>query len=107
MSRRGGDHGTLFERIHGTSPPGPIPPTSPVFKHCWVNDHHGRLPALLLEWRRVASGFQGRVVRASLQTGEWCVIEEWLPAELLEPASYSTAPGRADADSQTRSTDVR
>ena len=55
-----------------------------VVKHCWVTDRHGRLPGLLLEWRRTASGWQGRVVRPALEAGEWIVVEEWLPAELLE-----------------------
>jgi hypothetical protein len=55
-------------------------------KPCWVTDRHGRLPGLLLEWRRVAAGFQGRVVRPVVEAdGEVLVVEEWLPAELLEP----------------------
>jgi hypothetical protein len=55
-------------------------------KPCWVTDRHGRLPGLLLEWRRVAAGFQGRVVRPVVEPdGEVLVVEEWLPAELLEP----------------------
>jgi hypothetical protein len=57
-----------------------------VVKHCWVTDRHGRLPGLLLEWRRTASGWQGRVVRPTLEVGEWIMVEEWLPVELLEPA---------------------
>jgi hypothetical protein len=49
-----------------------------------VTDRHGRLPGLLLEWRRNASGWQGRVVRPALEADEWIVVEEWLPAELLD-----------------------
>jgi len=49
-----------------------------------VTERHGRLPGLLLEWRRAASGWQGRVVRPVLEDGSWVVVEEWLPAELLE-----------------------
>jgi hypothetical protein len=49
-----------------------------------VTDRHERLPGLLLEWRRTASGWQGRVGRPTLEAGEWIVVEEWLPAELLD-----------------------
>ena len=85
MGRRG-DRVSLHERIHGTPPgadfhPGESRP--PTVKHCWVTDRHGRLPGLLLQWRRTASGWQGRVVRPVLKAGEWIVVEEWLPAELL------------------------
>ena len=55
-------------------------------KHCWVVDEHGRLPGLLLEWRRVETGFQGRVVRPVEEPDiGWIVVEEWLAAECLEP----------------------
>ena len=77
MNRRG-EGRTLAERIHG-----PAEPTSPV-KPCWVTDRHGRQPGLLLEWRRTASGWQGRVVRPVLEHGDWIVVDEWLPGELLE-----------------------
>ena len=79
---RKGDRVSLHERIHGTPPA--REPTAPVVKHCWVADRHGRLPGLLLEWRRTASGWQGRVVRPTVEGGEWIVVEEWLSAELLE-----------------------
>ncbi len=72
---------SLHERIHGAPPPRER--ATPVVKHCWVTDRHGRLPGLLLEWRHTASGWQGRVVRPTLEAGEWIVVEEWLPAELL------------------------
>jgi hypothetical protein len=78
----------LHERIHGKPPPEPerqaSEPVRPPVKHCWVTDEHGRLPGPLLEWRRTASGWQGRVVRPVLEPGGWIVVEEWLPAELLE-----------------------
>lgn len=65
----------------------PETPEPPPIKHCWVTDHHGRLPALLLEWRKVASGeWQGRVVRPVLEHSRWVVAEEWLTAGLLDPA---------------------
>jgi len=86
---RKGDRVSLHERIHGTPPPpeapSPVPaPTRPPLRHCWVTDHQGRLPGLLLEWRRVASGWQARVLRPVQEAGEWIVDEEWLPAEMLK-----------------------
>jgi hypothetical protein len=55
-------------------------------KPCWVSDHLGRLPALLL-CRRTPSRFQGRVVRPVLEADGWIVVEESLPASLLDPVS--------------------
>ncbi len=89
---RKGDRVSLHERIHGTPPTldplcrpdHPAEPDPSNIKHCWVTDRHGRLPGLLLEWRRVASGWQGRVVRPVQDAGSWIVVEEWVPASLLE-----------------------
>ncbi len=81
--RRKGDGRSLHERIHGTAPAPEPPPVKP----CWVTDRQGRLPGLLLEWRRTGVGWQGRVVRPVLEAGGWVVVEEWLPAGLLESAS--------------------
>lgn len=61
-------------------------PDLPPIKHCFVTDAHGRLPALLLEWRRGDDGFEGRAVRPVSEAGGWIVVEEWLPAGMLEPA---------------------
>jgi hypothetical protein len=74
-------------RPDAPTPPASAPPAAagPI-KPCWVTDTGGRLPALLLEWRRTESGFQGRVVRPVLEDGDWIVVEEWLPAGLLDPA---------------------
>ncbi len=107
MSRRNG-WGPMSERVKSPMPspaeaedPSAAPaadlcashtaprPGDPVarVKHCWVVDEHGRLPALLLEWRRTVAGFQGRVVRPVDAPGVgWVVVEEWLPAAMLEPA---------------------
>ncbi len=79
-----GDGVSLHERIHGTPPPRQSDPAK--VKHCWVTDRHGRLPGLLLEWRRTASGLQGRIVRPTLEAGIWIIVDEWLPAELLHEA---------------------
>lgn len=81
MGRKGGRWGTLDERIHGvraSSSPVPVKP-------CWVTDRHGRLPGLLMEWRRTGAGWQGRVVRPVLEGGRWVIVDEWMPAELLAP----------------------
>ncbi len=114
MSKRGG-WGPMTQRVADSQPPsrapvherpsapsaasapsGPVspgaaaaPPSGPTsrLKHCWVSDEHGRLPALLLEWRRTEGGYQGRVVRPVLDRElGWVVVEEWLPASFLEPA---------------------
>jgi hypothetical protein len=95
MKRRG-ERISLHERIHGAQPEQTVtqvtvegPRTgrqAPPIRPCWVTDEHGRLPALLLEWRRTVSGWQGRVVRPVLEDGCWVVVEEWLPASQLEPA---------------------
>ena len=92
MNKRG-SYGSMADRVARSqraesAPPEadvPQPPAAPV-KHCWVTDEHGRLPALLLGWRRTASGFQGRVVRPVPDEEGWIVVEEWLPADRLEPA---------------------
>jgi hypothetical protein len=84
--RQRGDRRTLAERIHGD--PAPSPP-SPV-KPCWVTDGHGCNPGLLLEWRQVASGWQGRVVRPVRDGAGWVVVEEWLPAQVLAAGEVTT-----------------
>lgn len=105
MNTMRSSHGTLYERIHGVPPEPPTP--TPGIKHCWVNNHHGRLPALLLEWRKVAAGFQGRVIRPVYEDEGWSIVEEWLPAALLEPAVGYPADASGVADSHTRSKDAR
>jgi len=90
--RRRAQWGTLAERAgaHRPTPPettaaSPHPAEqSSVVKPCWVTDRHGRQPGLLLEWRRLDTGFVGRVVRPVLEDDGWIVVEEWLPADLLE-----------------------
>jgi hypothetical protein len=95
MRRRGVDRVSLHERIHGTPPPAEPPAVQtctaanseqPALRHCWVNDKYGKLPGLLLEWRRTVSGWQRPVVRPVLKEGCWMVVGEWLPAAALGPA---------------------
>lgn len=86
----GANWGSMADRVARRAARAADAPCSPpgTLKHCWVNDEHGRLPALLLEWRRTAGGYQGRVARAVLESGgDWIVVEEWLPAQLLEPTA--------------------
>jgi hypothetical protein len=91
MNKRG-SYGSMADRVArgrdaeaATPPPEPVSPAPPV-KHCWVSDEHGRLPGLLLAWRRTESGFQGRVVRPVPDPDGWVVVDEWLPADRLSPA---------------------
>ena len=93
---QGGGWGSLADRI---TPPTPSPmagahpeaararPELDV-KHCWVIDQHGRLPGLLLGWRRIGDEWQGRVVRPAYDEAPglgWVVVEEWIPAGCLDP----------------------
>ena len=84
MNKRG-SYGPMADRVRGASAaetaPGP-----PTVKHCWVTDRHGRLPGLLLEWQLRGGAWHGRVVRPVRDGEDWLVVEEWLPAELLDPA---------------------
>lgn len=90
MNKRG-SYGSMAERLAQTRgealPSVTASPQVLGVRHCWVTDNHGRLPGLLLEWRKVASGeWQGRVVRPVLEVGNWIVVEEWLPAGQLDQA---------------------
>lgn len=85
MNRRGA-WGSMAERVARDGKPGSMEPSSSpsAVKHCWVDGESGRLPGLLLEWRRTASGYQGRVVHPVQEPGiGWVVVEEWLPAGRL------------------------
>jgi hypothetical protein len=100
MNKRGGHgYGTMAERIAATKAAAATPaPTSTAaqpsqrgpesLRHCWVDHEHGRVPGLLLEWRRTAAGWQGRVVHPVRDPGGpgWVLVEEWLPAGALVSA---------------------
>lgn len=94
MNKRG-SYGSMAERVARSGTPSSTEsdpqtvlddPSAPSLKHCWVTDGHGRLPALLLEWRRRGGGWHGRVVRPVLDDEGWVIVEEWLPAEVLQSA---------------------
>ncbi|HXH78846.1 hypothetical protein [Nocardioides sp.] len=74
----------MTSRGLGATPPdahGSVPP----IKHCWYSGPHGRQAALLLEWRRVGDGYDGRVAVAVPDSSGWGLVEMWVDAALLEP----------------------
>jgi hypothetical protein len=97
MNKRG-SYGPMADRVRsastgastaastGASTDSSAAAAPPAVKHCWVTDRHGRLPGLLLEWQQRGGSWQGRVVRPVPDDHGWVVVEEWLPAELLDPA---------------------
>ncbi len=89
MGRRP-DLGSLAERAARGRAASATPrhPPSPQVRHCWVSGADGRVPGLLLEWEQRASGWHGRVVHPVRDADGWIVVEEWLPAGLLEPVIH-------------------
>jgi hypothetical protein len=85
MNKRG-SWGSMSERLAASRGQEVAAQTPPSIKPCWVSDRHGRLPGLLLEWRELDGAWRGRVVRAVNEGDGWVVVEEWLPAELLDRA---------------------
>ena len=89
MGKRGGL--PFSERVNpADQDTAPTPATAleaPAIRHCWITDRHGRLPGLLLEWQQRADGWHGRVVRPIREGDGWQVVEEWLPAGLLDPVN--------------------
>jgi hypothetical protein len=83
----GGHRGIpMSRRVALSSVPGEDCPA----RHCWVADAVDasgvKRPGLLVEWRAVPGGWEGRVVYAAqLRSGGWALVEEWLPATLLAP----------------------
>ena len=88
MNKRG-SRIPLAERVRdGQQAAPPRPADACPARHCWVSDavdRHGvKRPGLLAEWRQGRDGWEGRVVYAAqLRPGEWQLVEEWLPADLL------------------------
>ena len=66
----------------------------PEVKHCWVITSCGPLPGLLLGWRHDEElGWLGRVVRPVRDEHGWLVMEDWLLAAQLRPASGDAPNG--------------
>lgn len=69
--------------------PEPVGDDCPA-RHVWVSgaaDHLGkRRPGLLVEWRKRGAMWEGRVAYvATLRGTAWATVEEWLPADQIEP----------------------
>ena len=78
MSKGSGKRGqdNLASRT-GTVPP--ADPPSPA-RHCLVNGQ----PSLLVEWRRVETDWEGRVISVVwVQGAGWATVERWLPASAI------------------------
>jgi hypothetical protein len=77
------DHGTLADRnpSHTAEPAPPaIRSTSPA-RHCHVDGQ----PSLLVEWRRGATGWEGRVIsQVWLDGAGWATVERWLSAGQIQ-----------------------
>lgn len=84
-----GQRETLAQRVSTTSrigpgePAGEAPRTVPQIKHCWYDGPHGRQAALLLEWRRVGDGYDGRIAVAVPESTGWVLVEMWVGSGLL------------------------
>lgn len=61
-------------------------PVPPPVRHCWYDGPYGRQAALLLEWRRIEGGYDGRVVVAVPDAAGWAVVEMWVESGMLSPA---------------------
>jgi hypothetical protein len=95
MSGTGGRGGLpMSQRVRLGSDPGPgrrgVDDDGCPARHCWVADAADgagvKRPGLLVEWREVVSGWEGRVVYvAGLHPHAWSLVEEWLPASSLTP----------------------
>ena len=93
----------LRDRVRAGSPDPAPPPPAPASggseacpaRHVWVSlpvDAAEPRPGLLLEWRKEAHRWEGRVVYlAQLRPGRWSLVEEWIAAELLTPAGGGSA----------------
>ena len=57
----------------------PADPPSPA-RHCFVDGQ----PSLLVEWRRGATGWEGRVISVVwVDAVGWTNVERWLPAATI------------------------
>lgn len=85
MNKRG-SYGSMADRVAASRHEESSRVEPPSIRHCWVTSAHGRLPGLLLEWRRTADGvWRGRVIHPIQQDAGWAVVEEWIEAALLDP----------------------
>lgn len=57
----------------------------PVLQHCWYDGPYGRQAALLIEWRCIAGGYDGRIVVPAREPDGWAVVEMWVESGMLSP----------------------
>ncbi len=81
-----GEHGTLAQRVAGTTPPSPQAAPTPAHRspsrHCHVDGE----PSLLVEWRHGDRGWEGRVItQLWVDAVGWATLERWLPAGQITP----------------------
>lgn len=68
--------GSLASRTGRAAPAARVDPPSPA-RHCSVAGQ----PSLLVEWRRGAAGWEGRVISVLwIDAVGWGTVERWLPA---------------------------
>lgn len=72
-------------RQQGGPPSGTSEPV-PATRHCWYDGPQGRQASLLLEWRKVENGFDGRIAVAVPDSSGWGLVEMWVDSALLHPA---------------------
>lgn len=83
---------TLGERSGAQDQPDPGRPRPLGTRHCWLAglpDLPGRHPGLVVEWRRddARPGWLARVVYTVDDAGSPVLVEAWIPAGHLTPAS--------------------
>lgn len=88
MNKRG-DYGSMADRVSARRSATDGTPSG--LKHCWVTTRDGRLPGLLLEWRKSDDEWRGRVVHPVQEDHSWVVVEQWLPAGLLDQLRPNSA----------------
>ena len=67
-----------------SAPPQQEPAAVPAIKHCWYDGPHGRQAALLLEWRRLGDGFDGRIAVAVPDASGWGPLATHPPDDELK-----------------------
>ncbi len=76
-------HGSLAQRSQPPSQPANHPGATTPARHCSVEGQ----PSLLVEWRQLPSGWEGRVISVVwLDAVGWATVERWLPASEIVPA---------------------
>ncbi|MGH1565636.1 hypothetical protein [Mumia sp. DW29H23] len=67
-------------------------------RHVWVSlsrYESDAYPGLVIEWRRESQGWVARVAFVPGKEGEGTLVEQWVPAKRLRPASPDAPAGSA------------